>query len=149
MRKEVNSMQVIPAWCARTVSLIVICAATVGGWGPVARSEAKGTTPNLGGIWALEGTGPAGLVNLGGRIGTLRLRQHGHTLTFTLTSGRHHYPGTGVAAWPPPRLALTWRMPTVGIVRFAGGVQAGGRVLGQWSDGHGDDGGALLVRVGR
>ena len=41
-------------------------------------------------------------------------------------------------------------MPVAGIVRFTGTVQRGGaRILGLWSDGHGDDGGALLIRLPR
>ncbi|HUY56148.1 MAG TPA: hypothetical protein VMV23_13445 [Candidatus Nanopelagicaceae bacterium] len=130
-------------WAAGVVGALLVVSGGAG------RAVAGSPSAGLSGRWALEGTGPAGLVNSGGRIGVLHLRQHGHALTFTLTSGRHRYGGSGVATWPPPRLTLTWRMPGVGLVRFSGGTLVHGRILGQWSDGHGDDGGTLLVRLGR
>jgi hypothetical protein len=108
------------------------------------------TMPSLAGIWALYGTGPAGLVAKSGRLATMQIRQRGHSLTVTLHSGSHTYPATGIYYWPQPRVTLKWRMNRVGEVHFQGDVQAGGsRILGQWSDACGDDGGAYLTRIGR
>jgi len=104
--------------------------------------------PSLAGTWAMEGTGPAGLVNTGGRIAIVLLRQHGHTLTLTLQSGGRRYGAAGTYSWTSHNMGVRWRMPAAGLVRFSGIVQAGNtRIIGQWADSHGDDGGAILVRA--
>ena len=102
----------------------------------------------IAGAWALQGTGPAGLVAAGGRLAIIQIRQTGRALSVTLRSGAHRYAATG--SYTAPTVRFTWRMPAAGLVRFTGTVQRGGsRILGLWSDGHGDDGGALLVRLPR
>jgi hypothetical protein len=107
------------------------------------------TMPSLAGTWALYGTGPAGLVAKSGRLASMQIRQRGHTLTVTLHTGSLSYPATGIYYWLQPRVTLKWRMNQVGEVHFQGEVQAGGsRILGQWSNARGDDGGAYLTRIG-
>jgi hypothetical protein len=98
----------------------------------------------------MEGTGPAGFVAAGGRIATLAIHQRGRELVVQIRSGRATYTAKGTSYLPNSRVSLTWRMATVGAVRFDGTIQSGStRVLGEWTDSRGDDGGALLVRLSR
>ncbi len=142
-------MHTIQRFVRRGLRVSLLSGVLLAGWGAAAQAASSAAAPHLSGTWALEGTGPAGLVASGGRLGTLHLQQQGHQLRFTLSSGRQRYRGSGVVAWPPVQLRMTWKMAGVGTIHFEGGLQAGGRILGQWSDGHGDDGGAILVRVAR
>jgi hypothetical protein len=115
-----------------------------------AAQTAAARAPSLAGTWAMEGTGPAGFVAAGGRVATLAIHQRGRTLAVQIRSGGATYTATGTSYWPKPRVSLTWRMATVGTVRFDGTLQPGStRVLGAWADARGDDGGALLVRLSR
>ena len=102
---------------------------------------------SLSGSWAMQGTGPAGFVAAGGRVATLQVRQRGHALTIAIRSGTRTYAATGTYGNPTAGLRFSWRMPA-GTVRFIGTVQAGGsRAIGLWQDAHGDDGGAILIRL--
>lgn len=112
------------------------------------RSMPRVSSPSVTGTWAMEGTGPAGLVASKGRLATLIIRQHGHTLTGTLRAGSHTYPLTGFYYYPKPTLTLKRQLPHVGVVHLSGTLQRGAtRVLGLWSDARGDDVGTILVRV--
>jgi len=111
-------------------------------------SAAAAIPTSLSGSWAMRGSGPAGLVAVGGRIATLQVRQRGHALAIAIRSGTRTYAATGTYGYPTPTLRFSWRMPAAGTVRFTGSVQAGGaRAIGNWIDDHGDDGGVVLIRL--
>ena len=127
-----------------TVSIVALLA--VGYTGPARVARAAGTS-QVGGLWALEGTGPAGLLSAHGRLGTLTIRQQGRTLGGTLQSGDRRSALSGSVSGVPPHVLLSWQMPHGGRIRFSGTLQRGTRIVGVWSDAHGDDGGAFLVRL--
>ena len=116
-----------------------------------ARSRWNGySTPQLGGTWAWEGTGPSGLVAHGPRLATLTLHQHGHALTGVERTGNHSYALLGTYYYPKPDITLRYSLKHLAAVRFSGALQHGGtRILGQWTDARGNDGGAILVKVVR
>ena len=133
----------------RALAAVLLAAGVAAGSDSEAQAApAPAAIPSIAGTWAMEGTGPAGFVAAGGRGATVVIHQRGHTLTVSIQSGGKRYSATGASYWPQPRITFKWQMRSVGAVHFDGALQKGhARVLGQWSDARGDDGGALLVRV--
>ena len=103
--------------------------------------------PPILGAWRYVGTAPPGFVRQGTEVARLTLRlQHGR-LQALVATGRHRYTADGryVAA----RHELLLSVPTsAGLVRLrATAGQRDTRMIGIWSDAHGDDGGFVLLRV--
>jgi len=98
----------------------------------------------------MEGAGPIGLVRRDGRLATLTIGQRGQALTVTVCSGARRYTGRGTLDPSAATMTLSWPMLGAGAIRVTGALQRGGRrLIGLWSDTRGDDGGMVLVRVGR
>lgn len=107
-------------------------------------------TPPILGVWRFVGTAPPGFVRTGTEVARLTLNLQGERLRALVVTGKHRY--TVGAQYATARRELLLTVPaSAGKVRLQATLGAGtagaGRMLGLWSDTHGDDGGFVLLRV--
>ncbi len=110
------------------------------------RSSRPAPPPVLG-AWRFVGTAPPGFVRTGTEVARLTLTLQRGRLHALVSTGKHRYNADGRYSAAQHQLLLS--VPTTaGRVRLQATLgQHDARMLGIWSDTHGDDGGFVLLRV--
>jgi len=99
------------------------------------------------GVWRFVGTAPPGFTRQGTEVARLTFSLRRGRLYALVTTGKHRYASDGryVAA----RHELLVTVPTSrGKVSLQATLErSAARMIGLWSDAHGDDGGFVLLRI--
>ena len=134
----------------RTMLSISACLlALTASQGPGQPHPAHSVPPVLG-AWRFVGTAPPGFTRQGTEVARLTFSlQRGH-LQALVSTGKQRYNANGqyVAAKHEVLLTVPTRAGVVHLQATLGQGRAGAaRMIGVWSDTHGDDGGFVLLRV--
>jgi len=135
----------------RTIFSIVACLLALTASPGQGRSHpTHPATPPVLGAWRFVGTAPPGFVRQGTDVAQLTLSLQRGRLYALVTTGKHRYASDGRYVAAQRQLLLTVRT-SGGVVRLQATLGAGSagaaRMLGIWSDTHGDDGGFVLLHV--
>jgi len=113
------------------------------------RLPRPGPPPVLG-AWRFVGTAPPGFTRQGTEVARLTFSLQRGRLRALVATGKQRYNATGqyVAAKQQVLLTVPTRVGVVHLQATLGQGRAGAaRMIGVWSDTHGDDGGFVLLRL--
>lgn len=108
------------------------------------------TAPPVLGAWRFVGTAPPGFVRQGTEVARLTFRLQRGRLFVLVATGKQRYNVAGqyVAAKHEILLTVPAKPGIVHLQATLGQGRAGAaRMIGLWSDAHGDDGGFVLLRL--
>jgi len=107
-------------------------------------------TPPVLGAWRFVGTAPPGFTRQGTEVARLTFSLSHGRLQALVATGKQQYNATGQYVAAKQQVLLTV-LTGAGIVRLQATLGQGragtARMIGVWSDTHGDDGGFVLLRV--
>jgi len=103
--------------------------------------------PPILGAWRFVGTAPPGFTRQGTEVARLTLSLQRGRLYALVTTGKHRY-NVGAQYVTAKHELLVTVPASRGKVRLQATLERGAaRMIGLWSDTHGDDGGFVLLRI--